>query len=54
MGEDVDNESSTQGLYFIKEGTVECYIPYSEGKTDDAVFEYQIASENGYGVDTLK
>lgn len=40
MGEDKENESSCQGLYFIKEGTVECYIPYSEGKTDNAVFEY--------------
>ncbi|EAR99913.2 cation channel family protein (macronuclear) [Tetrahymena thermophila SB210] len=54
MGEDLDNEFNTQGLYFVKEGTVECYIPYSEGKTENAVFERQLVQENGYGIDTLK
>ncbi|KAL4478064.1 hypothetical protein ABPG72_013503 [Tetrahymena utriculariae] len=54
MGEDLDNEFNTQGLYFVKEGTVECYIPYSEGKTENAVFERQLVFENGYGIDTLK
>ncbi|KAL4432955.1 hypothetical protein ABPG74_014469 [Tetrahymena malaccensis] len=54
MGEDLDNEFNTQGLYFVKEGIVQCYIPYSEGKTENAVFERQLVSENGYGIDTLK
>jgi hypothetical protein len=31
MSIDNEDETNSQGLYFLKEGKAECYIPYSEG-----------------------
>lgn len=51
MGDDTETEVFSTGLYFIKDGSVECYIPFSHGRVEGVFEDSGRKLESGFGVE---